>query len=308
MRVATSMMYSFIRNSLADITRDLNQASETVITGKRLNTLSDDPMDMVRAAGIKSTLDGLNQMDRGISLGNSWLAASENALTQAQDLVSESKTLALQMANAPISPENRQDAAVMVEHITEQLMSLANTRVEDRYIFSGNKTDTPSFEEEIETDALGNPVLDASGDPVELIVYKGDDHPFSIKIGTDGMTEIGGVGGRIFNQVFDTLNDLKTALESDNLEDINVAIASLDEDFTHLNSEISSVGSRMTRMDMKSTIFQEMKLDETQKLSEVEDADVIAAITRLEQMQLSYQAALSSSSKLMSMNLLDYLR
>lgn len=308
MRVATSMMYSFIRNTLADITRDLNQASETVITGKRLNTLFDDPMDMVRAAGIKSTLDGLTQMDRSISLGNSWLTTSENALTQAQDLVSESKTLALQMANAPISPENRKDAAVMVQHVTEQMMALANTRVGDRYIFSGNRTDMPSFAVEMETDEFGDLVLDASGDPVEKIVYQGDDQPFSIKIGTDGMTEIGGDGEKIFSQIFDTLVAFKTALESDDLEGINNAIAALDEGFNHLNSEISSVGSRMTRMDMKSTLFQEMKMDETQKLSAVEDADIIEAITRLEQMQLSYQAALSSSSKLMSMNLLDYLK
>jgi len=300
MRVATSMMYSFIRNSLADITRDLNSASETVITGKRLNTLSDDPMGMIRAAGIKSTLDGLKQMDRSISLGNSWLATSESALTQAQDLISESKTLALQMANAPISSENREDAALMVEHITEQMMALANTRVEDRYIFSGNRTDIPSFAVETETDEFG--------DPVEKIGYQGDNQPFSIKIGTGGMTEIGGDGGQIFSQIFDTLADFKTALESDDLDGINNAIAALDIDFDHLNSEISSVGSRMNRLDMKSAIFQEMEMNETEKLSAVEDADIIEAITRLEQIQLSYEAALSSSSKLMSMNLLDYLK
>jgi len=298
MRVATSMMYSFIRNSLADITRDLNSASETVITGKRLNTLSDDPMGMIRAAGIKSTLSGLKQMDRSISLGNSWLTTSESALTQAQDLISESKTLALQMANAPINSENREDAAVMVQHITEQMMALANTRVEDRYIFSGNHTDIPSFA--VETDEF-----DVT---VEKIIYQGDNQPFSIKIGTGGMTEIGGDGEQIFSQIFDTLAAFKTALESDDVDGINDAIAALDEDFNRLNSEISAVGSRMTRLDMKSAIFQEMKINETEKLSAVEDADIIEAITRLEQMQLSYQAALSSSSKLMSMNLLDFLK
>lgn len=53
MRVATSMVYSSIRSNLADITRDLNDASKTVTTGKRINTLSDDPMGMVTATGIK---------------------------------------------------------------------------------------------------------------------------------------------------------------------------------------------------------------------------------------------------------------
>ncbi len=293
MRVATSMMYSFIRNSLADITRDLNDASETVITGKRLNTLSDDPMDMVKAEGIKSTLNGLTQLERGISVGNNWLTTSENALTQAQNLISESKTLALQMANAPISGENRKDAAVMVQHIKEQMMSLANTRVEDRYIFSGNRTDVPSFA-----------VNEDDGE----IVYQGDNQPFSIKLGTGSMMEIGGDGEQIFSQIFDTLDAFQTALDDNNLDIINDAITALDKDFDHLNSDISAVGSKMTRLEMKSSIFEEMKISETERLSAMEDADIIAAITRLEQMQLSYQAAMSSSSKLMSMNLLDYLQ
>jgi flagellar hook-associated protein 3 FlgL len=409
------MMYQFVRSSLADITRDLNKASETVITGKRINTLSDDPMGMAMAAGIKSTLDGLKQMDRNISMGNNWLTASESALTQAQDLISETKTLALQMANAPISSGNRKDAAAMVQQTMEQIMSLANTMVDGRYVFSGNRTDVPSFA--VETDGTG-----------ENIVYQGDSHPFSIKIGTGSLMEIGGDGGEIFTQIFDTLAKFKTALEEDDLDGINsvlgavaaasdipgnittpgdestpavievtftdllegqtftaagrtitagtggatadqvaeafatgldvgnaivsatgevadgsldgysvtqdplldnnvviltasgngevtsftvtggTAIVSLDEHFDHLNSAISAVGSRMNRLDMKSSLLQEMKINETQRLSALEDADIIEAITRLEQMQLSYQAALSSSSKLMSMNLLDYLK
>ena len=295
MRVATSMMYSFVRSSLADITRDLNRASETVITGKRINTLSDDPMDMAMAAGIKSTLNGLKQMDRNISMGNSWLTASESALTQAQDLVSESKTLALQMANASISSGNRQDAAIMVQQTMEEMISLANTMVDGRYIFSGNRTDIPSFAVEM----VGSD---------EKIMYQGDNHPFSIKIGTDSMVEIGGDGAAIFSQIFDTLADFKTALETDNLEDIDKAINSFDEDFEHLNAVITAGGSRMNRLDMKSSILQEMTINETERLSALEDADIIEAITRLEQVQLSYQAALSSSSKLMSMNILDYLK
>jgi flagellar hook-associated protein 3 FlgL len=202
------------------------------------------------------------------------------------------------MANAPISIENRKDAAVMVQHIEEQMMSLANTRVEDRYIFSGNKTDIPSFVVETDED----------GDPVEKIVYQGDNQPFSIKLGTGSMIEIGGDGAKIFSRIFDTLDAFKTALDDNELDDINAAITALDEDFDHLNSEISAVGSKMTRLDMKSSIFEEMKISETERLSAMEDADIIAAITRLEQMQLSYQAAMSSSSKLMSMNLLDYLQ
>jgi flagellar hook-associated protein 3 FlgL len=300
MRVATSMVYSFIRSSLADITRDLNDASETVITGKRINTLSDDPMGMVNATGIKSTLKGLDQLERGLSLGKTWLTASESALTQAQNLVSEAKTLAIQMANSPISSSNRENAAIMVQHHLEQLVSLANTQVDDRYIFSGNHTDTPPFE----LDENGSIIREADGS----IRYQGDNQPFAIKTEGGATLMIGGDGDAVFSQIFDTLARFKEALENDDLQEINTAMEALDSDFEDLNSRITAVGSNMSRLDMKFNIYQEMKINGTERLSAIEDADIIAAITHLEQMQLSYQAALSSSSKLMSISLLDYLK
>lgn len=304
MRVATSMVYSFVRSSLADITRDLNDASETVITGKRINTLSDDPMGMVNATGIKSTLKGLDQLERGLSLGKTWLTASESALTQAQNLVSDAKTLAIQMANSSISSSNRENAAIMVQHQLEQLVSLANTQVGDRYIFSGNHTDTPPFE----LDADGNIEREAD----ESVRYQGDNHPFAIKTEGGSTLTIGGDGNAVFSQIFVTLANFKEALkeplENDAMEKINAAMDALDTDFEHLNGRITAVGSQMTRLDMKFTMYQELKINGTERLSALEDADIIAAITHLEQMQLSYQAALSSSSKLMSTSLLDYLK
>jgi flagellar hook-associated protein 3 FlgL len=300
MRVATSMVYSSIRSNLADITRDLNDASKTVTTGKRINTLSDDPMGMVTATGIKSTLKGLDQLERGLSLGKSWLTASESALTQAQNLVSDAKTLALQMANSPISSNSRENAAIMVQHHLEQLVSLANTRVDDRYIFSGNHTDTPPFA--LDTD--GSLVKDEDGS----VSYQGDNQPFAIKTEGGSTLTIGGDGDAVFSQIFETLANFKEALETDDLEEINTAMDALDSDFEDLNSQITAVGSKMTRLDMKFTMFQELKINGTERLSALEDADIIAAITHLEQMQLSYQAALSSSSKVMSTSLLDYLK
>jgi flagellar hook-associated protein 3 FlgL len=398
MRVATSMVYSSIRSNLSDIIRGLNDASKTVITGKRINTLSDDPMGMVNATGIKSTLKGLDQLERGLSLGKTWLTASESALTQAQNLVSEAKTLAIQMANSPISSSNRENAAIMVQHHLEQLVSLANTRVGDRYIFSGNHTDTPPFALE----ADGSIVRKEDGS----VRYQGDNQPFAIKTEGGSTLTIGGDGDAVFSRIFDTLANFREALDggsvtitmgadegdadtaagtvdrtritiggealtvvftdtgydnwdeiddltkladllnqqegltatkvgdtqlkletaagvtlaiadggilagSDavgNVNDVNTAMDALDIDFEDLNSQITAVGSKMIRLDMKFTMYQELKINGTERLSALEDADIIAAITHLEQMQLSYQAALSSSSKLMSTSLLDYLK
>ena len=45
----------------------------------------------------------------------------------------------------------------------------------------------------------------------------------------------------------------------------------------------------------------------TERLSQIEDADYTEAIMRLEATELAYQAALSSSAKIMTQTLMDYM-
>ena len=194
MRVASSMVYNLVRSSLAASSSSLNDAAETAISEKRIQNLSDDPAGLSKVMGIRSALEGFGQVERGISLGNSWLAASEDALTQSQDLITDTKTLAIQMANAPVSSAERASAAEIVQNTMEELASLANTKVDDRYIFSGSRTDQAAFELESGT-----------------YQYQGDEDPFAIKIGTDTTMEIGQDGGEIYEQIFDTLSAFKTA-------------------------------------------------------------------------------------------------
>jgi len=307
MRVANTMTYNMVRNNLGDITRELSDATETTITGKRILELSDDPIGVTQSLEIRSGLDGFEQVERGISLGNSWLTASENALTQSQNLITDTKTLAIQMANASISPAERTAAAEMVQNTMEEIVSLANTKVGDRYLFSGSKTNTPPFT--LDTDNTSS--------TYNTVAYNGDDNPFSIKIG-DSTVAIGNDGEDIFSDMFDTLTDLKTALENDNIDGIPAspptpyipgiqdAMDALDGDFETLNVAISSVGTKMNRMDIKESIYQDLTLSDTERLSDIEDVDLTEAITNLEQKKLAYQAALSASAKVMELSLLDY--
>ena len=290
MRIANTMVYNMVRSNLGNITSDLNDATETAITGKRILNLSDDPIGVTKSLGIRSSLDGFEQVERAISLGNTWLTASENTLTQTQNLVTDTKTLAIQMANAPISPAERQSAAGIVQNTMEEIVSLANTKVDNRYLFSGSQTHTPAF------------TLDADNEAT----YGGDSTPFSIKIG-DSKVAIGNAGDEIFSSLFNTLKDFKTALEGDDIEGIQMAMEALEGDFDRLNNAISTVGTKMNRMDIKSTIYQDLTISETERLSGIEDADITEAITNLQQKQLVYQAALASSSKVMELSLVDYL-
>ena len=113
--------------------------------------------------------------------------------------------------------------------------------------------------------------------------------------------------GMIFSSnLFNTLGDFKEALETDDLDGIQTAMDDLETDFNRLNDAISSVGTKMNRMDIKSAIYQDLTISETERLSGIENADITEALTNLQQKQLVYQAALAASSKVMELSLVDY--
>lgn len=297
MRVSNTIIYDTIKLRLGKITEELNKANSVVATGKRILKLSDDPVGLTQGLNIKSTLSNIEQMGRNITLGKSWLAASESALSQVQDVISEAKTLSVQMATGSIDASERRSAAQTVQNLLEELVSLANTEVSGRYVFAGSATDTTPFS--LESD--------------NSVQYHGDDEAFTVKIGKDATVAVGSDGQAVFgtlgqpDDVFGVFHALKTALENNDIDGIQSAMNDLDSRFDHVASKISDIGSKMLRMEMKENIFQDLDLTNTERLSRIEDADITEAILDLQAKELAYQAALSSASKVLQMSLLDYM-
>jgi len=287
MRIANKTIYDTIKFNLGNITEELNKANKVVVTGKRITDLSDDPVGLTQALNIKSSLSNIEQLGRNISMGKSWLATSESALSNVQNLISDARVLCVGMATATTSSEARASAAETIQNSIDEIVSLANTELNGRYVFAGSKTDTTPFSQ--------------GG------AYSGDNNPFTVKIGRDATVEVGSDGDATFGTIFTTLSDLKSALEGNNVSGIQAAMSKLDDHFVHISTKISDLGSKMIRMDIKENIFQDLKISNTDRLSKIEDADITEAIIELKSKELAYQAALASSAQVMQLSLLDYL-
>jgi flagellar hook-associated protein 3 FlgL len=288
MRVANKTIYDSVKYNLGSIYEELNKANEIATTGKRINNLSDDPVGLTQSLNIRSNLANIEQMGRNISYGNSWLTASESAMTSVQNIISDTKVLCIQMANATIGPEQRSLAAGTVQNMLDEIVSLGNTDVAGNYIFAGSKTDNVPF--------------DQDG------TYNGDNNLFSIKISKNSTVEIGSDGQAVFGNIFNTLFDLKTALETNDLGGIQDAMGNLDGHFDDISAKISDVGSKMNRMEIKDRIYQDLNFSNTERLSKIEDADIAEAIMNVKAAELTYQTALASSSRVMTLTLMDYLK
>ena len=227
-------------------------------------------------------------MGRNISYGKSWLTASESSLTNVQSIISDTKALCVQMANATTGSDQRASAAITVQNMLDEIVSLANTDVAGNYIFAGSKTDTIPF--------------------AQNGTYFGDNNPFTIKISKNSSIEAGGDGQAVFGNIFTSMSNLKTALENDDLSGIQDAMGNLEGHFDNISAGISDVGSKINRMEIKDKIYQDLNFSNTERLSRIEDADIAEAIMNIKSAELTYQAALASSTEVMALTLVDYLK
>lgn len=294
MRVANKSVFDTVKLNLAHLTDELNKANEVVATGKRITRLADDPVGLTQVLNIKSSQSNLKQLGRNIAMGKSWLTSAESALTQVQGIISDTQALTVQMATATTGAAERASQAENVQNMFDELVSLANTVVSGRYIFAGSATDTAPFS--------------------QAGAYNGDHTPFSVKLGRTTTIEVGSDGSAIFqpsgvgtsDDIFQTLSDLKAALQNNSVTGIQTAMTRLNAHFDSLSSQISSTGAKTLRMEMKESIFQDLGLAYTERMSNIEDADMVEAIINLKSKELAYQAALSSASKVMNLSLIDY--
>ena len=77
---------------------------------------------------------------------HNWLDSSDDALDGVGQVLHRAKELVTNAANTgTMTPEDREKIKIELEQLQEQIQDLANTKVGDKYIFSGTNTDKPSM-------------------------------------------------------------------------------------------------------------------------------------------------------------------
>ena len=296
MRVATRSLYQGIQQRISLLSSELKDLNEQVTTGKKIHRLSDDPIGLIDSLGLKSVLSQVEQYNRNMKTGESWLNASESAMSQAFQLLNRAKEISVQMGTGTQTAETRANAAYEVDHLLDQAIALGNTEVGGSYIFAGYRTRTAPFSRT----TLGG---------IETAEYHGDTNDFRIRIGKDELLTVGENGQTVFmdSGIFVTLGTLKKALEDNDRDAITQQLDGLNKAQSDLNSLIAGVGARTNRLEWGREALSSLSLNIEERLSQVEDADFAEVATELKGKELTYQAALASAVKITELSLLNYL-
>lgn len=101
---------------------------------------------------------------------------------------------------------------------------------------------------------------------------------------------------------------LANALDNNDNEAVGELIDNFDLSINHVLNYQALVGSKEARLQATSSRLSAQEFIYTQRLSEVEDADITKLVTDLSTYENNYQASLLASSKIIQPSLLDFLR
>ena len=294
MRITQSMMSNSMLRNLSNSYSDLNKYSEQLSSGKKITKPSDDPVVATKGMGYRTEVRDVAQYKRNLSEAQSWIDNSDSALSNATSALQRLRELAVQASNGTYEEGQRGNIAEEVDQLKEQLATIANTQVNEKYIFNGSATNTAP----VTVNEDGSTTVNFNSNEVNLTLSKGVD----VKINADGNAIFG-------EKLFSDLDNFSAALRSDGSdEDLDQYIGLIDENINNLVNERADIGARMNRMDLVESRLGDQELSATKLMSNNEDAEMEEVIMNMVSQEAVHRAAMSAGARIIQPTLMDFLR
>jgi flagellar hook-associated protein 3 FlgL len=306
MKISTSLYFDRSTQQLSTVQSNLAKTQEQLSTGKNIVKPSDAPDKAALVTRLQSELARNTSYQDTLKSANVRLTSEETALKNTTDVLYRFKELAVQGANATLSPQDRQSVALEMKGLREQIMSLANSQDSNgNYLFSGSRTGQPAFAQ----DATGR--VTYQGDQSRMKVNVGDNRRMNLNMpGTDAfvrVTRTDDKGVQKGVDFFQSLDDLANAISSGDTANIQRGIGEVDGLQNGISNGLAQVGSDLSVVDLQTSVLDEVVLRLKTTQSDVEDLDYTSAITKMNKDQLALEAAQSSFSKISQMSLFKFM-
>jgi flagellar hook-associated protein 3 FlgL len=311
MRISSTLFPdNFIYNTNA-LEQQQNSLQSEASSGLQMTLPENDPAAMSQALDLQTDTSANTQYESNISQLQDAATTSYNALNGLQTLISQANSIAAS-ANGTTSPVQLATNATEIGGIIQQALQLANTQdSQGNYVFGGTNVTTPPFA--ATTDANGN---------VTGVTYQGNTSVAQSEIapgvtvstqtlganttgsGPRGLITDSRYGADLFNHLISLQNDLS----SGNVNAISSTDApALTKDEDNIAYQSGSNGVVQSNLSNASTLANQQGTQLTTQMSNLTSANLATTLTRLQQTQTSYQAALQSGVQVMQLSLVDFM-
>lgn len=330
MRVTNNMITGNYLYSLNKSLERQNTIQEQLSDGKAIHRASDDPIKSIRALRFNTNVSTNEQYTQNVKDAISWMNTTDGALQDISNITIRAKELAIK-AVAPNPAEGFKAIASELDGIINQLVQIGNTKIGDRYVFSGQRDKTTPF----------TTVKDANG-LVTAVEYQGDANKISMSI-QPGLTDaskdsVNLTGIDVFGatsvlipadplavppqeevtttELFKNLIALRDELMKDEPDLTKISgepaestiMGKMDVDRNSMLLQQTYLGARMATYEMAQSLLENNNTIITADLAANEDLDIPKAIIDAKSAENVYNMALAVGARIMPMSLIDFLK
>jgi flagellar hook-associated protein 3 FlgL len=308
-RVTSGAYADRLISNLGSITARQARYQAQISTGQRVTLPEDDPGAVRRALDLEGERGRVGQFGRNITRLKETAIATNTVMRSLSKIATRAGELAIK-ANSVRSADDRKAYAAEVTQMIHQAVSSANTNLRGESVMAGTLNDKPAY-----TLTLG------SDGRVQSVIYNGNQDTSSLDIaegqelsgsvvgsnatgsGPAGLIEDPRAGADLFNHLIQFQDQLMagTAVPT-------TTTVGLQADADNLLRHIAANGVVQGRLEAASATVSDRLQSLEGQISGETDADLAKALVRLNETQVSYQAALQTGGKILTMSLMDYIR
>lgn len=298
MRISDSMKFRQVVANMQTSQRGMSDVQQQVSSGKRIQKPSDDPNAAAVIMQTRADLRGIEQFERNIGQAISRIEREESVLNQLGDALNRALQLAVSQADDTSNATTRQQVKYEIDNLLGFVVGLGNTPWGESFLFGGHQSDVAPFDP-------ANPL--APRTPAELAKL---DQPHLVEVSPGQRVPSNHNGKEIFldSRALQAIRDLSNALGADDAPAIRASMDTLTFATQRVQDHLGDVGGRYNHLEITQERLKMANLSTTSLRSELEDVDVAKSMVDLMARQSSLQASFMATSRILSLNLTDYLR
>jgi flagellar hook-associated protein 3 FlgL len=303
MRISTNTIYQSGISKISNLQSEQFKLMQQISTGQRIASPSDDPVASARALEVSHAKSINSKFADTRQTAQLKLNTLESNLTSVTNMMISVKSAMVSAGNPTYSDLERGFIASELKTTLDGLIGLANTRdAAGNYLYAGFETDTAPF------------VANVSG-----ASYVGDSNKQMLQVDSQRQMAVNATGDEVFqaggNDIFATLQNLVTLLNTP-LTPANQAaftagvatgLTSIQQGLDNVLTVRASIGSRLNEIDQLDVSGDDLELQYSKSLSEIQDLDYAAALSDLSKNQTIMEAAQKSFVATTSLSLFNFI-
>lgn len=233
--------YGFLRSLNKSQQREY-AVQEQLSDGKAIHRPSDDPVKTVRSLRFNTNLAMNEQFTQNLQDAQSWMDNTDGAMADLSSIMSKVNELVIS-ADDTKTTSDLNTIGKQIDEMINQIVSIGNTKIGDRYIFAGQNDSTQPF--------MRTTIKDPNSDKMqEVVVYNGDSSKISMPIQQGAVNpnqdSINLNGADVFGPVKDVYGQQTVSVLSRLLEVKNELGKTAGVNQTNKNGGIGTVGGTYT--------------------------------------------------------------